>query len=371
MKRLTAVLAFVALIGSGGVPAWAQQVDPLALGFTSPGALEGSFITDTAAQLQFLILASPRLCNDASDPDLCENRVHLWFYTAACNRVDDAAVTLTENDVEILPLHSPLLTSVRAGNVLVAATPPSGPFDQPILATNSVLGLTYYIDVNRGIGRIEELSRLSNNNGNGWSPYKPVAIIPLALPDNGSSIFETLLIRCPQGTALVDREVSPGPPPIIATFVVGTEGTLGGDMLDLALQDEGFSPGDAYSAATTFADEFTICDDCDTNGLFASALTAIIYDLDENFLRSVDNLPCQCLGVAPQGGAAFDTEVRLSDLAAIAGVEATYWEVFSFGAPSGDELFTGSMNTQLRVVNLNLNFFSRLHNTNARENIIP
>jgi hypothetical protein len=360
MKRLTAVLAFVALTGGGGIAAWAQQVDPLALGFTSPGALEGSFITDNT-QFQFLILASPRFCNDASDPDVCENRVHLWFYTAACSRVDDAAITLTENDVDIQELHSPLVTSVRAGNVLVAATPPSGPFDQPILATNSILGLMYYIDANRGIGRIEEMSRLSNNNGNGWSPYRPIALIPFALPDDGQIIFNTLLMRCPVGTALVETD---------PTLVFGQEGSLGGDMLDLASQDEGNPPGDSYDPGTTNATSSTICDDCDTNGLFASALTAIIYDLSENFLRSVDNLPCQCLGVAPQGGA-FELETRLSDLAAIAGVEATYWELFSFGAPTGDELFTGSMNTQLVAGPFNLNFFSRLHSTNARENILP
>jgi hypothetical protein len=360
MKRLTAVLAFVALIGSGGAPAWAQQVDPLALGFTSPGALEGSFITESSGQFQFLILGSPRLCNDGSDPDVCPNPVHLWFYTAACSRVDDAQAPLTENDVEILELHSPFLTSVRTGNVLVATTPPSGPFDQPILGTNSILGLTYYIDVNRGIGRIEELARLSNNNGNGWSPYKPIHVVPFALPDDGGIIFNTLLIRCPRGTAVADDPL----------FVFGDEGTLGGDMLDLAAQDEGFVPGSAYSSATSLANDNTICDDCDTNGLFARALTAIIFDLDENFLRSVDNLPCQCIGVAPQGGA-FQAEVRMSTLAAIAGVRATYWELFSFGAPTGDELFTGALNTQLRVGSLNLNFFTRLHNTNRRENIIP
>ncbi len=366
MKRLTAVLALVALTVGGGAPAWAQNVDPLTIGDTSPGALEGSYITtDTAGgQFQFLILASPRFCNDSSNPNVCEFTPHVWFYTAACIRVNDIRVPLTENDVEIISLHSPLVTSVRVGNVLVAGTPGTGPFSQPLLLTNSIIGLMYYADVNRGIGRIEELARLSNNNGNGWSPYKPAHVIPFALPDDGGVIFNTLLVRCPRSTDLARANDDDAGD----FFISGVEGTLGGDMLDLASQDEGNPPAQAYNPATTLATDQTLCDDCETTGVFARALSFFIFDLNENFLQSVDNVPCQCIGLTTiLGGTAV--EARLRDISPISGIQATYWEITSFGPPIDEEhtdsgeLFTASLNTRLRAGSLNLNFFSRLFNT--------
>lgn len=361
MKRLTGWLVVLALTAVGGSLAWAQMPDPLHIGESNtPAALEGSYITESG-MLQFLVVGSPRGCNDGSDPTDCPNVAHLWFYNAACNRVEDLKLPLTANDVEIVPLHDPTVTQVRTGNVLVAATPPGGPFDLPILADNPLIGKTYYFDTNRGIARMETMARLSGFFGNGWTDYRPAAVLLVAPPDDGVTFFNTLLVRCPAGTAVQAANSLGG-------TVLGTIGTLGGDMLDLAAQNEGAPSGSSFDKATTQADVDTLCDDCETNGTFAAALTAIIYDLDENFLRSVDNMPCRCIGVGPQGGTVA-AEPRLATLAPIAATTATYWEIFSFGKAAGEELFAAAHNLQVKLGSLNVNLFGRLHNARDRANI--
>jgi hypothetical protein len=371
MKGLVAGLMVVGLLAMAAPGSWAQNVDPLTIGTTSPGALEGDYQTG-GGLLQFLAVASPTLCNDGSDATDCPLSGHLWFYNAACSRISDKAVPLTENDLEIVPLHDPLVTQNRVGNVLVAATLPNAQFGQVRLATNPIIGQTWFVDTVRGIARIQDLARLSNNNGNGWAPYKPAHVLILAPPDDGSFLTGTLIFRCPVGTALLAKANGAG------GFIVGTPGTLGGDMLDLANQDEGGLPNESNDPLLTTATSSTICDDCTTNGVFAKALQAFVFDDDELLLQSVDNIQCRCLGAAFPAGGTFVNEIRLKDLSVHAGVRATYWEIFSFGftpAPENQEvdaLFTAALNV---VANFGpagrMNFYSRLWNANARTNIEP
>ena len=379
MKRLTMVLTILTLTLAGASLGWAQQVDPLAIGQNNaPAALEGGYQTE-AGQFQFLMLASPQGClngdpNSKGDRSCKNSTTHLWFYTAACTRVDNLQVPLTKNDVAVLPLHSPAVTSNRVGNVLVAATPPGGPFDQPLLASNAIIGQTWFIDANRGIGRIEDMARSDGNGGNGWTPYRPAHVLLFAPQDNGIDLFGGLIFRCPVGTSLTSR----GTPS--TTFVLGALLTLGGDMLDLAAQSDGDAPGSALQASLTEANEDTLCDDCQTNGLFATKLSAIVYDLDEKFLRSQDNINCRCLG-ASIGAGAFSTEVRLGALVIEAKTQETYWEIFTIGQPrnpnnatgddpSSESLFTAALNVQV-VSTVSVNFYTRLFSARDRTNIEP
>lgn len=338
MKRLIAAVTFLALAGSPVPAVRAQNTDPLAIGQGSaPAALEGSYITG-AGHLQFLALGSPQGPNQA----------HLRFYTTACNRVDDAAVSLTENDVALLPLHSDQITSNRVGNVLVTAS------------DGAIIGWMYYIDTNRGIGRLEEMARLAagEGGGTGWSPYRPAHVLLFAPPDDDATSFVTLLVRCPVGTTIQAPGAAGG-------TVVGAGGTLGGDMLDLASQaGDGSSPGAALDPSTTIADSHTLCPSCATSGIFATRLLALVFDTDESFLKSVDSMTCRCLGVSI-GGGPFANEARLKDIAPITAAQSTYWEIFGSGAG----LFTASVNLQVKSGGLNVNFFNRLHNARARGNI--
>ena len=312
----------------------AQNPDPLHIGSSNtPAALEGSYIT-TDGRLQWLMLGSPQ--TDLS--------LHIQFYTAACNEVTDKSLKLTENQVAALPLHSPSTTRNRVGNFLV-----SGPGLE--LTDAAVIGQTFFVDVNRGIARLEELARLAGDGATGWSPYQPAHVLLFAPPDDGVTATATLLVRCPVGVTRVTTEGK--------TDIVGTPGTLGGDMLALAATAQGGLP-----------DATTLCAKCDTNGLFATAMAANVYDLDENLLQSTDSIPCRCLGVDPtRSGTGFVTEARLSELAPLAGLGPTYWEIFSVGGAAGEELFTASQNIQVRFGGLNLNFYGRLHNAGDTGNI--
>lgn len=336
MKRLFAALLFTSIVG-GSLPGWAQNTDPLTIGQgQAPGALEGSYITG-GEHLQFLALSAPRGATQA----------HLQFYSATCTVVDNRIVDLTDNDVELLGLTDPLVTRNRVGNVLVTASPGDAP----------IIGWTYYVDVSRGIARLEEMSRLSAEGGTGWAPYKPAHALLFAPPDNGVSTFVTLLVRCPTGTATQAPGAAGG-------TVVGTPGTLGGDMLDRAAVSDGAAPGSVFGPGTTTASDGTLCSACDTNGVFASALFGLVFDDDENFLGSLDNLSCRCLGLSSAGGT-FVNEPRLRDISPAAAQNGTYWELFG----AGGSLFTASVNLQLRAVGLNVNFFSRLHNARAVDNL--
>jgi hypothetical protein len=62
-------------------------------------------------------------------------------------------------------------------------------------------------------------------------------------------------------------------------------------------------------------------------------------------------------------------EVQLSALAGSAATQETYWEIFSFAGPAGDELFAASNSLQLRIGGLNVLFHGRLHTANDRDNI--
>lgn len=332
-------IALLVLVSAGSpVAAPAQNTDPLTIGQgKSPSALEGSYITG-GEHLQFLVIGSPR----------GENRAHLTFYAATCTAVSNKIVPLTDNDVELVALHSNLTTRSRVGNVLVTAS------DAPII------GWTYYVDVSRGIGRLEELARLAGGarGGTGWSPYRPSHVLLFAPPDDGVSTFATLLVRCPVGTAVQAPGAAGG-------TVIGQPGTLGGAMLDLASQTvDGSAAGAAFDPDTTIATAGTLCPSCTTTGLFASRFNADIYDTDENFLMSIDSVDCRCLGVSLAGGT-FTNEPRLKDLAPVAASQSTYWELFGVGTG----LFTASVNLQIREGGLNVNFFNRLHNARDADNI--
>jgi hypothetical protein len=305
-----------------------------------------------------MVLASPNGCNDGSAA--CPNRVHLWFYTADCNRIGDVAVhpPLTENDVEAISFHNhPYNTLTVVGNVLVAGVAPSVfGWQTPLLASNSIAGWVLSVDVNRGISYVEDLARLgSGRSGGGWAPYKPAHALLYAPADDGKEAIVTLRARCPTGTVIN-----------AAGTVFGPRGTLGADMLDLATQALGDTPGDAHSAATSDANAATLCPECVTSGVFARRLAFIIFDTDEEFWETAENVPCQCLGMdVTRTGTAFAPEVRLRDLSGFAARNDTYWEVISQGVPPGDELFTIAVTIDMKVKGGSARFFTRLHNLYA------
>jgi len=360
----------VGLLTAGAPGSWAQQPDPLVIGANNtPAALEGGYQTG-GGLFQWLAIAAPQECIDGS-ANCPDTAAHLWFYAAACTRVDDKAVPLSKNKLTVISLHDPLVTANRVGNVLVGGTLPNSQFQQVRLTSNAIIGQTWFVDAVRGIGRIEDMARLSGNSGMGWSPYRPAHVLLLAPPDDGVILTGTLIFRCPTGTAVLAKVSTVG-----GGSVVGTVGTLGGDMLDLASQDEGAAPGTAVNAVLTEADDDTLCGSCSTNGLFAKAISAIVYDTEENLIKSVDNISCRCLGASIAGGA-FQSEIRLKDLALAAGSQATYWEIFSFGATTNvaqggtdtQELWTAALNVVGSFPGLKVNFYTRLHSTNDRSNI--
>jgi hypothetical protein len=360
MKRLIAVLTILTFVGTWVVVpiASAQQSDPRLIGGTSndpgrPSALEGSYITGNG-QFQWLMVGAPRGCIN-SDPVACpQNDAHLWFYNESCNRVVDKASPLTENDVRVFPLHSPgFLSSPRIGNVLVAAVSPFESLAQPVLATNAIIGEMFYVDINRGIGRMEEMAALKGPAG--WQPYSGAHVILWAPPDDGTFFFNTLLVRCPVGGSVTAQGT-----------VFGTAGTLAGDMIDLQNQDEGGgAPGEGYSAATSGSFSLvTTSSAYDESGRFAKALSAFVYNVDEEFQESVDNLPCRCIGVDPNRGApvSWQPEVRMSALSAFSATNESYWELESFASDGLDDVWAASLNVRLVIgTALNVNFFGRLH----------
>jgi len=362
MKRLITVLTILALTLAGGSLVWAQNPDPLHIGqFNAPAALEGGYQTG-AGLFQFLIIGAPQECLDGSK-NCPDTTAHLWFYTAACTRVENGQVKLSKKKVSVIPLHDGLVTSNRVGNVLVAGTPPGLAFDKPRLTTSAIIGQTWFIDANRGIGRIEDMARLAGNDGEGWQPYRPAHVLLFAPPDDGVGLFDTLIFRCPQGTARQKAGTAGG-------VVVGTPLTLGGDMLDLASQStHGSIAGAALDANTTVSDSSDLCNDCATNGTFAKVLTAIVRDDNEGFLKSIDSITCRCLGASIAGGA-FSNEVRLRDMAIQAGSQNTYWEITTVGAPDGNELFTAALNVQVKST-VNVNFYTRLWSANDPDNLEP
>jgi len=361
MKRLIAVLTILTFVGTWVVVpiASAQQSDPRLIGGTSndpgrPSALEGSYITGNG-QFQWLMVGAPRGCINSTGPTACpENNAHLWFYNEACNRIVDKASPLTENDVKVFPLHSPgFLSSPRIGNVLVAAVSPFESLAQPVLATNAIIGEMFYVDINRGIGRMEEMAALKGPAG--WQPYSGAHVILWAPPDDGTFFFNTLLVRCPVGGSVTAQGT-----------IFGTAGTLAGDMIDLQNQDEGGgAPGEGYSAATSGSFSLvTTSSAYDESGRFAKALSAFVYNVDEEFQESVDNLPCRCIGVDPNRGApvSWQPEVRMSALSAFSATNESYWELESFASDGLDDVWAASLNVRLVIgTALNVNFFGRLH----------
>jgi hypothetical protein len=369
MKRLIAVLTILAFAGTWAVVpmAAAQQPDPMRWGGESddpghPGGMEGSFITGNG-QFQWLMIGAPRGCID--DTANCPtNSAHLWFYNEACNRLIDKAGHLTENDVKVFPLHDPtFLTAPRVGNVLVAAESNWTGHAQPVIATNPLIGQMFYVDVNRGIGRLEELATLSTTDY-GWNPYAGAHALLFAPPDDGVFFFDTLLVRCPVGASVTAQGT-----------VFGTAGTLGGDMIELVSQYNGNVIGDGYSSADSGADTAAVVGNSsstDPSGVFAKALSAFVYDLDEEFIESVDNLPCRCIGVTAPGASGFTPEVRLRDLSGFAGGNESYWEIESFNSTGLDDGFTAALNVRLAIGSLlNVNFFHRLHKTPGKDGLEP
>jgi hypothetical protein len=314
MKRLIAVLMALTLAGLGGSAAWAQMVDLKEMGVNegSPGALEGPFRADSAnGVFAFLAVASPRNCNDGSNATDCPNEVRAWFYDAACTRVSTVAIPLSENDTELVGIHA--VTTATSGSVLVGHADPAAPNDVLLdfapPTPHQIAGVIFEIDVAIGIARTIQMARIGNDFSNGWAPYYPVGVIPFLPADDGSNFFSLVQLRCPVGSALVD--------PTANDLLVGTAQTLGGDMLDLASQDEGGTPGDAYASGTTAVDGEALCDDCSPSpSNFATDVTIRIFDTDEVLLDTVSSFACSCL-----------TEVRASAISSFAASNSTYWEL--------------------------------------------
>jgi hypothetical protein len=375
MKRLIAVLTILAFVGTWAVVpiASAKVTDPRKFGQLEdpgrPSALEGSYITGNG-QFQWLMIAAPGNCLDKSD-NCPDNEAHLWFYNEACNRLVDKPAPLTENDVRVFPLHSTsFLTAPRIGNVLVAAVSRWRGSGQPVLATSAVIGEMFYIDVNRGIGRMEELARLGSSGG--LAPYDGSHVIAWAPPDDGTNFFVTLLVRCPVGGSVNS-----------AGTVFGTPATLAGDLIELMSQENGGSIGDGYASTLSNVTRANFNGEMansvalnDVSGRFASFIQGFVYNVDEEFQESVDRVPCRCIGVTPPGGSSFVPEVRLSALSAFAAANESYWELDSFNTNPGESTFndawTAALNIQLKVGSaLNVNFFGRLHHARGRLALEP
>jgi hypothetical protein len=372
VKRLLVGFMAVVLLAGVAPGAWAQGgVDHLDIGFRHPSALEGGFDVLASGKLAFLAVGSPRFCNDGN----CDSGVtHMWFYTEACNRTTNLPLPMTENDLEIVPLHDPFVTLTKAGNFLVAAIVPGSP--NPRLASNPIIGQTWYVDAVRGIGRIEPLAA-NRDGGEGWVPYKPAAVALLVPPDDGGFLTATFIFRCPVGTALLAKATTN------SGFIVGSVLTLGGDMLDLASQEEGNPPELVFDPTLTPADEDTLCDNCTTNGLFAKVLAAFVYDDDENPLISLDNMQCRCLGSTVTGQTTFFNEIRAKDLTIHASNKVTYWEIGGINGlpttitniPNNDPrevpnhaLFVGALNVRANfgaAVGV-MNFFTQLFGARAQ-----
>ncbi|MGH7265769.1 MAG: hypothetical protein ACREMB_13105, partial [Candidatus Rokuibacteriota bacterium] len=334
MKRLLVVLVALTIVPLAGAVAMAQQPDPLHIGVNqdaTPAALEGGYRTD-GGRLQFVVLGSPRDCNDGSDPVSCPNALRVYFYNEACNRVDHVPVSLAENGLAILELHNPGVTANRAGNFLVAGASAGNP-GQPRLANHALTGLSYFVDPNQGVSRVEELARLAES-GVGWRPYQPSAMLPFAPPDDGGFLTDTLLLRCPVGVT----------PAVLEFFNLGTPGTLGGDMQDLASQAEGGAPG------TVLADDSTVNNRADGDGSFAVNLVALVFDPDGNLL-GIPTFPCRCY-----------TEQRLNGILPAAGVTSTHWEIFGLSAQEKRAgLFAGAFSLRAVVGGVTATFAHRLH----------
>lgn len=357
MVRLVAVLTLLAVVILGGPAAWAQRTDPLHIGgdggfLGSPGALEGSQLTGPGL-LQFLFLSAPSFCQGTSGCAQA-NPVRVYFYNNACTRVDSTALTLSVDDVAVLSLHETTTTANRSGNFLVATADPAAT-GQALLSEAQLAGISYVISTSLGVGRAQELSRMSNFFGTAWKPYASSHVLIFAPPDDGVNFFDLLELRCPVGTATQAAGLAGG-------TVVGTANTLGGDMLDLASQDEGGTPGDVFDPDTTTADSDTLdgFNDENANGTFASAVTATVFSLDEAVLGTVSSFTCAC-----------NTQVRLSTLSAAAASNSTHWEFFSTGGGTGTEIFTGGIDFLVRTAGLNVNLFHRLHNSRTEANIAP
>jgi hypothetical protein len=269
------------------------------------------FFGDTSkGQFYFLAVASPSKSSSAD----------LVFYSADCRHIDSALVPLTANDAEVLPLHDPLVTAVREGAVLITAG------DGPLLAQ----GL--WVDAVRGIGRKIDPATTGATSG-AWRQYHPAWAIPFSPPDDGVTMFSTLIASCPTG---VDE-----------TGAVGTPGTLGADMLRIA---------DFEADGVTTAP--------------AAALQAFVFDLDEKFIHNVV-VPCRCVGVDPSGTGApanFRSEVRLSELAGVAATQATYWELYAL-APETDDVFMIYHGIRVKTGALNVDLFGRAWSAHSRRAI--
>jgi hypothetical protein len=318
----------------------------------SPGALEGSQLTGGGI-LQFLLLAAPGECQGTSGCAQA-NPIRVYFYNNACTRVDSTSLTLSKNKVSLLSLHETTTTANRTGNFLVATADPAAT-GQPLLAETQIAGISYVIHTGLGVGRAQELARQSAQFGQGWRPYASTHVIIFAPPDDGVNFFDLLELRCPVGTAVQAAGLNGG-------TVIGTANTLGGDMADLSSQDEGDAPGSVFGTDTTGATEGTIdgFNDSNSNGTFASAIKATVFDTNENVLGSVSSFTCTC-----------NTQVRLATLLAAAAGNSTYWELFSTGGGTGTEVFTGGLNILVRTAGLNINLFHRLHNARDEANITP
>src|SRR5262249_20824598 len=99
------------------------------------------------------------------------------------------------------------------------------------------------------------------------------------------------------------------------------------------------------------------------NGLFATAVNAVVYDLNGNILTTTTT-PCQCFTLG-----------RLSALAPVAAVTPTYWELFSVpGQQNGDggtfTMFAGNVNIQAQLGGGNFNFWTPLFSGTTTGNLV-
>jgi hypothetical protein len=330
MKRLSVVLCILAVLAFWVAPAMAGPGrDSLHIGEPTSSDFTGNplalvipyFFGDTSkSQFYFLVVASPSKCNNNKSSDGCDNEAHLWFYNTACTRVDSFPIPLTKNDVTVVPLHDPVVTSVREGAVLIGGVDSPEESDIVGSASSPLIAQGLWVDAVRGIGRKIDPATTGQSSGT-WKQYHTEWVIPFNPPDSDSlGIFTTMIVSCPTG--------------VNTSGTAGTLGTLGGDMLEIADFDANF--------VTTAP---------------ATAIQAFVFDLDEKFLKDV-LIPCRCVGVQPPGSTSFVSEVRMKDLFAGAATQSTYWEFVS-QARQDDDVYMIYHGIQVKVTGLNIDWFGR------------
>jgi hypothetical protein len=185
-------------------------------------------------------------CSDVS----CDHTVHLTFYDKTCALSEDNDVKMTENLGTFVDVTT--LTSLTEGSILLDS------FQHGV-------ALLYLVDLtNDHLFIVEQTVRnddngIGNPDGTFWTPYNVAHFIPVAFPDDGVSLIQTLVLLCP-------------------------EGDLADDMKDPPTK--------------------------------TTTIDFLVFDDDEGLLRSFHNNKCDC-NKATYASGASGTRVRLADINAI------------------------------------------------------